>query len=446
MKAILHQIQRIFGGFLFTQKLIHQGVKGSNKEEMMLTLFGRLLERMLQSSFQKLNRHRGRKVEHLAASRDLAVVAVVREFSLHQRFAVINAARVFANGVLHILGKERLEPKFTRLVRQIATESHRLVTREKSGKTMGANTQVQMLELDFCHLRFAIRTSTHVGEYSYFYIYIMAKVVQITAENFETEVAQASENRAVAVLFSSAEYPDCAPYSQLLGSLSTSMDFTLGVVSCDERENMQLIQAFRVRSVPEVHIVEKGQIADVIQGVLPEADLKKRLEKFFISDEARFQMALEDAIAQKNFDQALPMLDEALAKTPDDKKLQLLWAKASLGMGDTEKAKEVLAKFTEADDQYREAKSLLELLDFHAEAAKKDVQGKEAIVYHEACKLACAEDFESALQAFLNLYVEAPEWNDGAAKKAMLTLFGVLGPKHELTWKYRAKLNTMMFI
>ena len=124
------------------------------------------------------------------------------------------------------------------------------------------------------------------------------------------------------------------------------------------------------------------------------------------------------------------MLDEALAKTPDDKKLKLLWAKASLGMGDTEKAKDVLSKFNEGDDQYREAKSLLELLDFHAEAAKQDVQGKEAVVYHEACKLACAEDFESALQAFLNLYVEAPEWNDSAAKKAMLTLFGVLGPKH----------------
>ena len=198
----------------------------------------------------------------------------------------------------------------------------------------------------------------------------MAKVVQITAENFETEVMQASETRAVAVLFSSAEYPDCAPYSQLMGQLSTSMDFTLGVVSCDDRENMQLIQMFRVRSVPEVHVVDKGQIADVIAGVLPEADLKKRLEKFFVSDEARFQTALEDAIAQKTFDQALPMLEEALSKNPDDKKLMLLWAKASLGMGDTEKAKEVLQKFNEADDQYREAKSLLELLDFHAEAAK----------------------------------------------------------------------------
>ena len=274
----------------------------------------------------------------------------------------------------------------------------------------------------------------------------MAKVVQITAENFEEEVIKASETRAVAILFSSAEYPDCAPYSQLAGQLSTSMDFTLGVVSCDDRENMRLIQMFRVQSVPEIHVVDKGQIADVIQGVLPEADLKKRLEKFYVSEEARFQTALEDAIAQKNFDQAVPMLDEALAKNPNDKKLQLLWAKVSLGLGDTAKAKDILSKFVESDDQYREAKSLLELLDFHAEVAKKDVQGKEAIVYHEACKLACEEDFESALQAFLNLYVEAPEWNDGAAKKAMLTLFGVLGPKHELTWKYRAKLNTMMFI
>ena len=274
----------------------------------------------------------------------------------------------------------------------------------------------------------------------------MAKVVQITAENFEAEVMQASEERAVAILFSSAEYPDCAPYSQLVGSLSTSLDFTLGVVSCDDRENMRLIQMFRVQSVPEIHIVSKGQIADVIPGVLPEADLKKRLEKFYVSDEARLMNDLEQAIAEKRFDEALPALNEALSKTPNDKKLQLLWAKASLGLGDTEKAKEILSKFVESDDQYREAKSLLELLDFHAEAAKKDIQGKEAIVYHEACKLACAEEFEAALQAFLNLFVECPDRNNGAAKKAMLTLFGVLGPKHELTWKYRAKLNTMMFI
>lgn len=274
----------------------------------------------------------------------------------------------------------------------------------------------------------------------------MAKVVQINTENFDSEVVQASNTRAIAVLFSSAQYQECAGFSQLLGSLSTSMNFTLGVVDCDDEKNMQLVQMFRVQSVPEVHVVNQGQIADVIQGVLSEVELKKRLEKFFISNEERIRLQISELVLQKNYEKAVALLNEALIKEPNDKVLQLLWAKTCLGMDDTEKAKSLLLKFSETDDQYREAKSLLELLEFHAEVAKKDVAGKEAIVYHEACKLAVNENFEDALEAFLNLYMKAPEWNNCAAKKAMLTLFGVLGPKHELTWKYRAKLNTAMFI
>ena len=91
-------------------------------------------------------------MEHLAASGDLAVVAVIREFSLHQRFAVIDAARGFANRVLHILGKQGLEPELAGLVGEVAAEGHCLVAREKRRIALGANAQVQMLELDFCHL------------------------------------------------------------------------------------------------------------------------------------------------------------------------------------------------------------------------------------------------------------------------------------------------------
>ena len=91
-------------------------------------------------------------MEHLAASGHFAVVTVIREFSLHQRFAVIDAVRAFANRVLHIFGKERLEPEFAGLVGEVAAESHGLVAREKRRIALGANAQVQMLELDFCHL------------------------------------------------------------------------------------------------------------------------------------------------------------------------------------------------------------------------------------------------------------------------------------------------------
>ncbi len=119
---------------------------------MMLALFRHLLERVFQGSLQKRNGHRGRHVEHLAASGDLAIVTIIRELSIHELFAVIDTADIFANRVLHVLGQQSLEPEFAGLVRQVAAEGHSLVAREKRRIALRANTQVQMLELDFCHL------------------------------------------------------------------------------------------------------------------------------------------------------------------------------------------------------------------------------------------------------------------------------------------------------
>ena len=119
---------------------------------MMFSFFRDLLERMFQSALQKRDGHGRRHMEHFAASGNLAIVTVIRKFAYSKRFTVINAARVFANGVLHILGKERLEPELAGLVGQVAAEGHGLVAREKRRIALRANAQVQMLELDLCHL------------------------------------------------------------------------------------------------------------------------------------------------------------------------------------------------------------------------------------------------------------------------------------------------------
>ena len=140
MKAILYQIQRIFVGLFFTKDFVHHSIKQADKEEMMLTLFRRLLERVFQSTLQKRYRHRRRHVKHFTTSRHLAIVAIIREFTLHQRLAVVDAARIFTNGVLHIFSEKRLEPKLAGLVRQVAAKSHGLVAREKRRIALGANT------------------------------------------------------------------------------------------------------------------------------------------------------------------------------------------------------------------------------------------------------------------------------------------------------------------
>lgn len=140
MKAILHQIQRIFVGFLFAKELVHHGIERTDKEEMMSPFFSRYLERMFQSTLEQLNDHRRRHMEHLAAGRHLSIVTIIGELALNKCFSMINAARVFANRILHILGKQRLEPELARLIGEIAAEGHGLVAREKRRIALGANT------------------------------------------------------------------------------------------------------------------------------------------------------------------------------------------------------------------------------------------------------------------------------------------------------------------
>ncbi|PJJ41269.1 tetratricopeptide repeat protein [Hallerella succinigenes] len=274
----------------------------------------------------------------------------------------------------------------------------------------------------------------------------MAKIIQVTIENFQTELMQEAENRPVVLTFASSQMPDCASYNAILEKLSSELDFTLGEVNLDIPENMAFVQTFRLQSLPFVVVLHNGQMEDAIQGKLSEDELKKRLSKFFISDEDRAKQEAEDAIAEGNFAAAKPILEGLIAKTPNEDHFKVLLAKCELGMGDPEKSKEILKQISNNSAEYANAKSLLDLMDLLVEAAKTDSVEGDAKAFREACKDAERKDYRSALEGFFHLALSNPDFKDGAAKKSMLILFGVLGPKDPLTWEYRSKLNTFLFI
>ena len=59
--------------------------------------------------------------------------------------------------------------------------------------------------------------------------------------------------------------------------------------------------------------------------------------------------------------------------------------------------------------------------------------------------LAANGDHEQALETLLGAVSRDPAWNDGAARKAMLDLFGVLGRDNPLTRTYRSRLSSALF-
>lgn len=274
----------------------------------------------------------------------------------------------------------------------------------------------------------------------------MAKVISVTVQNFQSEVMTEAETRPVVLTFASSQMPDCASYNQILEKLSSELDFTLGEVSLDEPDNMAFVQSFRIQNLPFVVVLSKGEMADAIQGALSEDELKKRLSKFFISDEERAKMAMEDAIAEGNYAEALPLVQSEMAKNPSDDHLKILLAKCELGLGNAENAKEILQKISENSAEFATAKSLLDLMDLLVEAAKTNPVEGDAKKFRDACKDAARKDYRSALEGFFQLALSNPDFQDGAPKKSMLVLFSALGPKEPLTWEYRSKLNTFLFI
>jgi putative thioredoxin len=151
-------------------------------------------------------------------------------------------------------------------------------------------------------------------------------------------------------------------------------------------------------------------------------------------------------MAEGDFARAKVSIEAEIAKNPAEDHFKVLLAKCELSLGDAEKAKAILKQISENSAEFASAKSLLDLMDLLVEAAKTDAVEGDAKTFRDACKDAERKDYRSALEGFFKLALSNPDFNDGAAKKSMLILFGVLGPKDPLTWEYRSKLNTFLFI
>jgi len=272
----------------------------------------------------------------------------------------------------------------------------------------------------------------------------MGSMVDITLENFEATAIQGSMQRAVVMLFWSARGPAGTQLNTSLERLSKEMDFTLAKVEVEPNE--QIASYFRLTEVPSIRIILKGQIAASIPGNATETQIRTGLAKYFLSEDDLALIEAEHLVQQGIPEQAMPILDVLLTTKPANKKALYCKAKALVDLNKTEDALQILVQFSEGDDFFREAKALKELMAFHQECSRKDLQTPSELAYRDACALALAGQYREALEGFLALFAQEKTWREDAARKAMLTLFGVLGPKHELTWEYRSRLNSLLFI
>jgi putative thioredoxin len=252
-------------------------------------------------------------------------------------------------------------------------------------------------------------------------------IIQIDIETFEQFVINASAEKAIAVSFE---------VSPALEKLSDEMQFTIAKLNPEDPNNQQLAGYLHISALSDIRIFKDKQIIGTANGNLSESELKKQLSPFFLTEEESLLNNAEEALNLGQASAAAKDLQKLFEKNPGNKKVCYLLAKAKTMSGKTEEAKTILQSIKNTDDFYSESKSLLELMEFYEEAKPP---------YSKAYKLASQNKYRDALDSFLEI-IESAKDSEGKAKNAMIILFSVLGPKHELTWEYRAKLNRLIFI
>ncbi|MBE9113599.1 tetratricopeptide repeat protein [Nodosilinea sp. LEGE 07298] len=272
----------------------------------------------------------------------------------------------------------------------------------------------------------------------------MGQSIVVNQAEFEQAVLQPSFEQPVLVDFFATWCGPCQLLKPLLEKLAQEYDFTLAKVDIDA--NPELAKAFGVEGVPDVRIVSQGQVQEGFVGVLPEPQLRELLAKLGLRSSLEQDLAAFDAaLATADPAEIVPALTNLLTRYPNNSQILLKAAQLYLLQGDDALASQYLELIDPSDrdatDMADGLRGLITLRQSLADLGDSDLDTAFAAAGQAALK----GDFATALEGFLVVVERDRAYRNDSARKAMLTVFKLLGSGDPLTITYRKRLMQALY-
>jgi putative thioredoxin len=279
-------------------------------------------------------------------------------------------------------------------------------------------------------------------------------VIDVGDRDFEREVLVRSREVPIVV---DCWAPWCAP-CRALGpvlerlALEHAGAFVLAKVNVDEAP--AVAEALRVQSIPAVKAFRDGVLVAEFIGAQPEGAVRQFLVSVLPTDTDRLAREGNEKAAAGDMEGAAAAFRDALARDPRHARALLGLARVHVARGEHAEALALLERIPPGAPVAREAERLAAETRTRVDARGDETTLRARVAAHLddldarlqlGRLLAARGKHEEALAELLEVVRRDPKHADEAARRAMLDVFEILGPAHELSGRYRSELARVLF-
>lgn len=289
-------------------------------------------------------------------------------------------------------------------------------------------------------------------------------IIDSDEATFMTDVVEASQQVPIIVDFWA---PWCGPCKTLGPQLEEAVRAAKGavrMVKVNVDEAQMIAGQLQIQSIPTVYAFYKGQPVDGFQGALPPSEIKAFIDRVVkaAGGEAPGDALAEAVAAAEEMLAAGAATDAAqtfAAILGEDEKNAAAYGglvRAHIAMGELDQAEALLngapieiSKAPELEAAHAQLELARQAADAgpvaELEAAVEADENDHQARFDLAQALYASGNAEGAVTHLLELFRRDAEWNEGAAKQQLFTIFDALKPNDPVVLNGRRKLSSMIF-